>query len=85
MRRLSSSSGPATRNKIPPDMAVLDLLSGLASMKCVHFIPTVETNTASVERNMLNTMRALVTWSSAGTQEGSLVCLSVRLFGGGLQ
>lgn len=51
---------------IPPAMAVVDLLSGLASMKWVHFMPTVETNTARVERNMLSTITALVAWTSAG-------------------
>lgn len=50
-------------------MAVLDLLSGLASIKWVHFIPTMDTSTASVERNMLSTITALVACSSAATGE----------------
>lgn len=60
---------------IPPDMAVLDLLSGLASMKWVHFIPTVETSTASEERNMLSTITALVAWSSAAGGQIDLVLI----------
>lgn len=60
-------------------MAVLDLLSGLASIKCVHFIPTVETNTASVERNMLSTIKALVTWSSAGTGDSHYLSATAPL------
>lgn len=60
-------SKPAIMNMIPPIIAVKDLLSGLPSMKRVHFIPTVETNSATVERKMLISITALVAWISVGS------------------
>lgn len=56
---------PATMNMIPPTIAVADLLSGLPSMKRVHFIPTVETSSATAESKMLSSITALVAWTSA--------------------
>lgn len=64
-------------------MAVLDLLSGLASIKWVHFMPTMETSTASAERNMLSTITALVTWSSAETAEVKCCLIDVSDEGAG--
>lgn len=55
---------PATMNMIPPIIAVVDLLSTLLSMKRVHFIPTVETSSATAERKMLSSITALVAWTS---------------------
>lgn len=52
-------------NMIPPTIAVTDLLSGLPSMKWVHFIPTVETSSATVDSKMLSSITALVAWTSA--------------------
>lgn len=58
-------------NVIPPIMDIMDLLSGLLSMKRVHFIPTMETITATVERKMLTSITALTVWTStSGTQMG---------------
>ena len=55
---------PEIMNMIPPIIAVVDLLSDLPSMKRVHFIPTVETIRATVERKMLISITALVAWTS---------------------
>lgn len=61
-------------NRIPPSIAVVALLLGFPSMKWVHFMPILETNTAKMEKNMLSSITPLVTWNSTGGAEvGMLV------------
>lgn len=60
-------SRPEIMNKIPPIIAVVDLLLDMPSMKRVHFIPTVETISARAERKRLSRIAALVAWTSVGS------------------
>lgn len=68
-------------NKIPPVIAAVLLLLSLPSMKRVHFIPTVETINATLERKMLNSTTALVTWTStAGGEVGMVIsCINILI------
>ena len=71
---LQRLNAPAIMNMIPPIIAAVALLPGLLSMKWVHFIPIVETNTAMMERRLLSISTARVAWTSAGEAEvGMLV------------
>lgn len=63
---------PESMNMIPPIIAVVALLPGLLSMKWVHFIPIVETNTATMERRMLSIITARVAWTSARDRGGNV-------------
>lgn len=59
---------PEIMNMIPPIIAVV-AFSCMPSMKRVHFIPTVEIISATAERKRLNSITALVAWTSAGGGE----------------